>query len=104
MPVPGGGGSASWRTPSRPPPGAALAGAIVSAPALASLQVAGGPGWLDAGLAPSYFCDQRGALLALGLLFALGAGLLRRVPGTTIPGPWPAPALRSWSWRSAATR
>lgn len=66
--------------------GAALAGAIVSALALASLQVAGGPGWLDAGLAPSYFAINA-ALLALGLLLALGAGLLPA--GAGHDDPWP---------------
>lgn len=66
--------------------GVALAGAVMSALALASLQVAGGPRWLDAGLAPSYFAITA-ALLALGVLLALGAGLLP--VGLGNDDPWP---------------
>lgn len=54
--------------------GAALAGAVITALALASLQVAGGRQWLDAGLAPTYLAITA-ALLAFGVLLALRASL-----------------------------
>ena len=63
-----------------------LAGGVICALALASLQVAGGPHWPEAGLPPSYL-SITAALLASGLLLA-GVGGLGRPPAD-VPDPWP---------------
>jgi hypothetical protein len=72
--------------------GLVLAGGVVSSLALASLQVAGGPNWLDAGLAPSYLSITAG-LLAAGVILAALGGLRRAGPGT--PDPWPRARLNA---------
>jgi hypothetical protein len=65
--------------------GIILAGGVISTLALASLQVAGGPQWLDAGLAPAYL-SITAALLTSGLAIATLGGLLP--PAVNAPDHW----------------
>lgn len=65
--------------------GLVLAGGVTATLAVASLQVAGGPRWLDAGLAPAYL-SITAALLGFGVLLVASGGLLPSPAG--IPDPW----------------
>ncbi len=71
---------------SAPRRGPALAGGVIGALALASLQVAGGPAWREAGLSPTYL-SITAALLGCGVILAAAPGLRPAPPDRA--DPWP---------------